>query len=246
MNKILWVLLFVLLLIVGKSRGIKTFLSFLLSMFLIIIYILLMGFGFNAFILAFFICIIASIISVFFLNGYSNKTISAFLGIIVVLMIMLILIYIICIKANISGFGVESLETIGVFSHDINYSMTNVIIGMYLVCVIGTIIDTSISVASAMNEVLENNPSLNSRELYKSGMNVGGDILSTTINTLYFALISTFIGFFMWHRMSSIEFIINYKVFTQHIIQLLITFIGSILIIPITAYISSKILIKNK
>ena len=62
-----------------------------------------------------------------------------------------------CIKANISGFGVESLETIGVFSHDINYSMTNVIIGMYLICTIGTIIDTSISVSSAMNEIYENN-----------------------------------------------------------------------------------------
>ena len=90
--------------------------------------------------------------------------------------------------SNIQGFSSDSVETIGAFSYLINYDMTKVIIGMYLICVIGTIIDTSISVSSSMNEVLENNPKINEKELYKSGMNVGGDILSTTINTLFFAI----------------------------------------------------------
>ncbi len=246
MNKILWIILFFLLLLIGKSRGVKTFFSFLLSMILIIIYIILMGLGLNAIILALIICILASIISIFFLNGYSKKTISAFLGVMAVLVIVFIILYIIGNRASIGGFGDESLETIGAFSYDINYSMVKVMIGMYLVSVIGTIIDTSISVSSAMNEVLENNPKIKKDELYKSGMNIGADILSTTINTLYFALISTFIGFFMWHRFMSIELIINYKVFAQDIILLLITFIGSILIIPITSYISSRLLLKKK
>ena len=242
MNKLLWIILFILLLLVGKTRGIKTFFSFLISMFLIIVYILLMSFGINPIILAFIICILASMISIFFLNGYSKKTLAAFIGVMIVLGIMSILIYTIGKKSSIGGFGDESLETIGVFSYNINYNMHSVIIGMLLVSVVGTIIDTSVSVASAMNEVLENNPSIKQLELYKSGMNVGGDILSTTINTLYFALISTFIGFFMWHRMASLEYIINYRVFAESIIQLLITFIGSILIIPITSYVSSKVL----
>lgn len=245
MNKVLWILLFILLLIVGKERGVKTFLSFVLSIFLIIIYIFLMGLGINAILLAFIICILASIISVFFLNGYSTKTKSAFLGIICVLLIVFVLVYITSKQANIGAFGVESLESIGAFDFNINYNMNNVIIGMYLVSIVGTVIDTSISVSSAMNEVLENNPKIKEKELYKSGMNVGGDILSTTINTLYFALIITFIGFFMWHRGANAEFIINYKLFAKDLIQLLIAFIGSILIIPVTSYISSKLLIKK-
>lgn len=245
MNKILIILLFLLLLIVGKNRGIKIFSIFMLNMVLILIYILLMGFGMNAILLAFIICILVSITSIFFLNGYNPKTKSAFIGVIFVLIILFVLIYIIGKRANVGGFGVESLESIGSFDFGINYNMNNVIIGMYLVCVIGTVIDTSISVASAMNEVLENNPNISEKELYKSGMNIGGDILSTTINTLYFALISTFIGFFMWHRGSSLEYIINYKLFAKDLIQLLTTFIGSILIIPVTSYTSSKILKKK-
>ena len=114
------------------------------------------------------------------------------------------------------------------------------IIGMFILCIIGTIIDTSISISSALYEVKENNKKISKNELFKSGMNIGKDILATTINTLYFAFIGDFIAFFIWHYSSGIEYIINYKVFASDIIELLFCFIGSILIIPITSYICSK------
>ena len=77
-------------------------------------------------------------------------------------------------------------------------------------------------------------------------MNIGKDILSTTINTLYFALVAEFIGFFMWHYGSGFGYIINYKSFVVEISKLLLSFIASILIIPITAYITSRALINEK
>jgi uncharacterized membrane protein len=157
-----------------------------------------------------------------------------------------LLILIICNRAGIGGFAEESLDAIGGFSFEIKYNMHDVIIGMYLVSIVGTVIDTSISVASAMNEVYENNKHIKDKELYKSGMNVGGDILSTTINTLFFALITSSIGFFMWHRSMTFAEVINYKIFAKDVVHLLISFIASIIIIPVTAYITSKILTTNK
>ena len=124
--------------------------------------------------------------------------------------------------------------------------MTNVIIGMYLICTIGTIIDTSISISSAMYEVYRNNKNMNAKELYNSGMNIGKDILSTTINTLYFAVVGSFIGFFMWYYSLSFNFWAVSKSFEQNIIQLLLCFIASVMIIPITSYISSKMIIKDR
>ena len=243
MNKILWLFLFFLLLLVGRKRGIKTFFTFLLSILLILLYIVLMLWGIDAIILAFIICILVSLISVFFLNGVSAKTKSSFISIMLVQIIVFGLIYFVTNGASIGVFGIESMENIGGFTLGTDYSMRNVIVGMFLVSIIGTVIDTSISVSSAMNEVKENNPKIKEKELFKSGMNVGGDILSTTINTLYFALICTFVGFFMWHKGISLEQAINYKIFAKDIVQLMIAFIGSILIIPITAYISSILLI---
>lgn len=236
---------FILLIVVGKKRGFKTFVTFYLNLLLIMIYITFMRVGINAIVLSIIICILASLITLFILNGSNVKTKSSFISIMFVLLIVLVITSLIGYTSNIQSFSVEEIESIGYYSFDINYNMTNVIIGMYLICTIGTIIDTSISVSSAMNEVYLNNKNISRKELFKSGMNVGRDILSTTINTLYFALLSSFIGFFMWYHSVSFTFLSVSKSFVKNIIELLLAFIASIIIIPITAYISSK-KIKNE
>ena len=243
----IWILsfiLFVLLLLVGRERGFKTFVTFYLSIILIILYIIIMSFKANAIIVALIICVLSTLICLFVLNGNNIKTKSSFISIMIVLLFIFPLIYFVGKYANIQGFSMESIDSIGYYSFDINYNYTNVIIGMFLVCIIGTVIDTSISISSAMNEVLINNPKIDKNELFKSGMTIGEDILGTTINTLFFALISTFIGFFMWHKDTSLEILFNYKAFTFDLIQLLISFIGSILIVPITSFISSRMMKK--
>ena len=246
MNNLLLLILFILLLSIGKKRGLKTFITFIICMLQIFIYMFLMRIGFNAIVWSFISCVIASIFSIFFLNGYSKKTIASFISVMIVQVIVFLLMYIVCKQSGIGSFGEESLDNIGGYYFNIKYNMNNVLIGVLLISVVGTVIDTSISVASAMNEVYINNPKISDKELYKSGMNVGGDILSTTINTLFFALISTAIGFAMWHRNTLIGEIINYKMFVKDSIQLLIAFIASILIIPVTANITSKMLASNK
>ena len=246
MNKLLLLILFILLLLIGRKRGFKTFITFIICMLQIFIYMFLMRIGLNSIFWAFISCVIASLFSIFFLNGYSKKTLSSFISVMIVQVIVFILVYVLCRRAGIGSFAEESLDTIGGYYFNIKYNMNNVLIGVLLVSVVGTVIDTSISVASAMNEVYENNKRIKDKDLYQSGMNVGGDILSTTINTLFFALISTSIGFFMWHRNMMIGDIINYKLFAEYVIQLLIAFIASIIIIPVTAYICSKMLASNK
>ena len=245
MITILSLVLFILLTIIGKSRGFKTFMIFYISLFMLMVYLFIIGLGFGAISNAIVLCILVSIVTLFGLNGYNVKTKSSFISILVILFFIFFMTYFITKNANIQGFSSESLESIGGYSFDINYDMTNLFIGMYLVCAIGTIIDTSISVSSAMNEVYLNNKNLNKNELFKSGMNVGKDILATTINTLFFTCVAEFIGFFMWHYGASFSYLLNYKSFAQEIIKLLLCFNASILIIPVTSFISSRLIIKE-
>ena len=245
MIKLLSLILFILLILIGKSRGFKTFGVFYLNLFLILVYLYFISIGLNAILHAVILCIIVTLTTLFGLNGVNTKTKASFKAIMIILLIMIGIIIFIGNDANIQGFSQESIEAIGGYSFDINYDMTKVLIGMLLITVIGTIIDTSISISSALNEVLINNPHLSKKELYKSGMNIGKDILATTINTLFFALVAEFIGFFMWHYGSSFSYIINYKSFVVEVAKLLLCFTSSILIIPITSYIATNDLIKN-
>lgn len=246
MISILSIILLLLLIIVGKGRGIKTYGIFYLNLFLILVYLFVISIGLNAILHAVIICIIVSATTLFGLNSINIKTKTSFISILIVLALTFGLVLTIGKCANIQGFSAESLEAIGGYSFDIGYNMTDVLIGMFLITTIGTIIDTSISISSAVNEVYNNNLDLNKNELFKSGMNIGKDILSTTINTLFFALVAEFIGFFMWHSSASFSYIINYKAFVVEISKLLLCFISSILIIPITSYMISRSLINKK
>ena len=234
------IILLCLLLFTGGKRGLKTFISFYVSFILICIYVILMGLGLNAIITSVIICICAVLLILFLINGSNIKSISSLISIIIVLLFTFALCFITVKCANIAGYSEDSVEVIGGYNSSINYSMSNVLVGMFLLSVVGTIVDTSISVSSALYEVYDNNLHLTEKELFLSGMNIGRDILSTTINTLFFALVINFIGFLLWHHMTSISYILNYKAFSVEVINLLICFISSILIIPITAFISSR------
>lgn len=242
---VLSIILFLLLIFISKLRGFKTFLCFYLNLFLIILYIAFIKIGLSPIIMAFLICILSSLIILFIINGINIKTITSFKAIMIILLFCFIIIYYFGKLANIQGFSYEDFDIIGPYSFAINTNMSDVLIGMFLICIIGTITDTSLSIASSVNEIHLNNKELTSKELYLSGMNVSRDILSTTVNTLYFAFFAEFIGFMLLNYMASFSYIINNRVFVANFIELMICFISSILILPLTTYLSSKRMVND-
>lgn len=239
MIKVLTLIFLILLLIVGKMKGLKTFICFYINYILIILYIIFISIGLNAVISAIVICLAVCFVSLFMINGNSIKAQMSFISICIVLLIMIIIVQFISRSANIQGFSADAIEGLTMYNLYINCNMTDVIIGVYLLCIIGTIIDTSISISSALNEIYVNNKKITLKDLFNSGMNIGRDILSTTVNTLFFVFLGGIIAFFFWHYRESFGYIINYKALVQEIIELLFCFISSILIIPITSFITS-------
>ena len=52
---------------------------------------------------------------------------------------------------------------------------------------LGAVMDVSMSIASAIKEIKEARPDIGRKDLFKSGMNVGKDIMGTMANTLILA-----------------------------------------------------------
>lgn len=73
-----------------------------------------------------------------------------------------------------SGIGISGLVTAGV-----------------IVSALGAVMDVAMSISSAVQELTRVNPELTAKELFKSGMNIGRDMVGTMTNTLILAILGS-------------------------------------------------------
>ena len=247
MNIILIILLFLLMIYIDIKRGIKLFLSILFNFIILMIIFYLIAVGLNPIICSLIGCFIISYIILYYVNERNIKTESSLKSVIIVLIILSFLIFFVTKISRIAGFGYESYEEINMFSYDVKIDFTNIAISMILISLIGATIDSSIAISSALYEVYDNNKNLSKKDLFLSGMNIGKDILCTTNNTLMFAFLGEFMTLLIWFYKGDYSFleIVNAKTFVSEMIKILFSAVGCIIVIPITAYITTETLKKD-
>lgn len=241
MIKLLSLILFILLIIIGGKRGLKTFFTIYMNLALLFILILIVGWGFNPTIPTLVICIIISIVILFFLNGTNKKTISSFISVITLLIIFTLITIILGNNIYIQGYAEETIDSIGYLNYNTGINMLALSNSIIIIGLIGTINDTSIAISSALYEVHKNNPKLRAKELFFSGINIGKDILGTTTNTLFFAYLGGFMPLFIFLQDFQFTFtaIINSKIFAIEFTRIMLSGIASFLIIPLTSLITT-------
>lgn len=245
---ILALILFILMKLIGKEKGTKAFFSLIINFLIIFTAIMLIAHNLNPIVITILACILISYVSLFTINGKHPKTYAAFWSTLLTLAVLFFFIYFIGYAARIQGFSEEEFEEISLYSLYIGTNFTKLIISTIIMSLIGAIIDTAISISSSMNEVFLHNPSITRRKLFESGLNISRDILGTTTNTLYFAFVGGYMALILWLKDLHYSFgtIINSKVFCSEIISILCSSLGVTLIIPITAGITSYILLSKK
>ena len=116
-----------------------------------------------------------------------------------------------------------------------------------IVSALGAVMDVAMSISSALAEVHEANPDYGRRQLFRSGMNIGRDMVGTMTNTLILAFLGS--GFTLILYLSSLD--ISFRQITSsayaslEIISGISCSAGLILAIPLTALISSFLLTKK-
>lgn len=246
---VLIMILFFLLGVIGDERGVASAFTVLgnMAVFFLSLYMIYR----TGHIAVVTVCAMMGflLLTLFAQNGINVKTVSAFYGIVVVLIIVGIFSMILMNISSLAGHGELYIydEEVAFLESEIGFSAGSLMVSSVLIGILGAITDTALSVSSAMYEVLSHNPEMTRHELEKSGFSVGWDILGTTFSTLVFAEIGQ--GFFLWlifarNKYDVIE-LLNSKSFLQQTFLIVIASLGCLIIIPLTAKISAKIL-KNK
>lgn len=241
---LLAIILFLLMSLVGGDRGAKSFLSLCLNAVVLAVSILLINKGWNALIVLFFSSLVFSGITLIFQNGYNMKTLTAGISVIIVVVLIGVLITLVVSKGHLSGYSELDFyeENAMYLSTDLNLKLGQITICGMIWGLLGAVMDTAIAIASAVNEVAVNNPEYNAGQLFHSGMNVGKDILGTTINTLFFVGAGEAVMLALLYQTQnySLVEILNAKSFFQELVMILVSCIGCLMIIPITAMIFSR------
>lgn len=241
MNNLLLIILFGLMVYVGGKRGLKIFLSLCMNFLIIIFTFYLIVLGINPIIITLLSLLLVAMVILYYVSGKNKKTEASFIAVLLVLLLLILLVFIATKNSRIAGFGYESEESINMFSYDVNIDFTNICISLILIGLIGASIDTSISISSALYEIYQNNKKITIKELFRSGMNIGKDIMGTTVNTLFFAFLGEFMTLLIWFKKDNYLFseIVNNKTFNQEVIKVLFSVLGCILVIPVTAVITA-------
>lgn len=240
------VIMIVLLYAIGGERGIVTFISLCFNIAVLSISIIFMSWGFDPVIVTFISSLLICYITLFYQNGKNSKTIASFWSVALVLLILFAVTYTVGYESHIRGLSTILQRESDVFglSPDINIDMAKIAVAMIITGLIGAATDTSIAVSSAVYEVFRNNRSLDKAELFRSGMSIGGDILGTTVNTLYFAFIGESMMLFILFKNHnySLAQIVNSKAFFQEFVNIIFSCLSCITVIPLTALAISFIL----
>ncbi|HLR34247.1 MAG TPA: YibE/F family protein [Tissierellales bacterium] len=233
---------FILLILLSGWKGVKAVLSLIFTGIMIIFFMIPMLFkGHQPIPLTIITVAITTIVTLLLIDKPSKKTLSAILGTIIGVIIAGIISYVSSNIANISGLTSNEAEGLIYIAEHRNVQISGLTFSAILIASLGAIMDVAMSIASSVFEIDKNNPKIISKELFKSGMNIGKDIMGTMSNTLILAFAGSSLNIILFMAAYEMPYrqVVNLDFLVSEVIQGISGSIGIILTVPITAFISS-------
>ena len=243
------ILLFAAIIWIGGGKGIKSILGLVYSLFIIIGILLPTVFsGYSPIIMSIVTAILSTTVTLLLLNGQSRKTFAAIISTTVGVFFALILFTVMSWMIHIDGFSSSEAEGLVLIQEATGLKIKDVLFAGVLIASLGAIMDVGMSIVSALYEVYRHNTSLSARELFKSGIEIGKDMIGTMTNTLILAFTgSAFITLLVFISYK-VQFnqLLNSNFMSIEIAQGLCGTFGIALTIPTASAIAAFMLTKTK
>lgn len=243
------VIFIILLALIGGLKGIISLIPLLLTTFAIVkVVVPAIEEGMNPVFISVIVCIGLLVFNLLIISGINKKTVAAIAGSIFGIISSTALMLVTGATMKLTGIGDEDVEVLmSIFSNN-HISFKGILFAGIILGTLGALIDISISIASAMNEIAETNPDISKMEFIKSGMSIGKDIIGAMSNTLILAYAGSSLVVLLIVLSNNLSFmkIINEDVIASEIFKALIGSIGLILSVPCTVITMAQLKIPSK
>lgn len=180
--------------LVGGKVGLKSLLSLGLTVAALLFILLpLLLRGWPTILTTFFVSVLVTAATFVILGGVDKKTVCACLGTLAGIALATVFGLLAQKLLRIDGYRQEYAEALLQLRQtgESAIGITGLITAGVIVSALGAVMDVAMSISSALQELTRVNPDLTSRDLFKSGMNIGRDMVGTMTNTLILAILGS-------------------------------------------------------
>lgn len=237
---IFWLVIFFFasIILVGRKKGIKAIIGLIITVAAVLFVLLMTIFkGYNAILVSIGTCFVITVLTFAVIGGWNKKTISAALGTIGGVVLAGIIASIVSYLAKLSGGGKEEAIMLSVAATDVTFNFRHLLFAEIIVSALGACMDVGMSIASSLSELKIKKPDMTAKELFKSGMNIGGDMIGTMTNTLILSFIGSSLLLILLYMASSLSVteVINIEAIATETVCAISGSIGIVYTVPITA-----------
>lgn len=244
----LFLMFCILVLVIGKLQGLKTLVSLAVTLISIIyIFLPMIMNGYSAILSAIFVCIIISTVSLILVCGINKKAFTTIISTIIGVLFAGLLCNIVSYLGDITGLINDESQMLIYLTEGKQIDIKGIFFASVLIGAIGATMDMSMSITSAMFELVTKAKGISKSELIKSGLAVGKDSMSTMSSTLILAYVGESLSLIllMMYGSSNLQLMLNSDYIASEITRSLCGTIGMITSIPITTWIYANIYNRN-
>jgi len=238
----MFVLFLLSIILVGGKKGVRAILGLLLTIVLIYLIMIKGIFAGKDAIVTSIISTMLVIIGTFLIigDGINKKILTAAIGTLGGVLSAGIMALIFNNLAKMTGACEDAIQ-LSINMTTISFNFRELLFAGIIISALGACMDVGMSIASSLDEIKMKNPDITWKELLKSGMNIGRDVIGTMTNTLILAYVGgslTLILLFMACDMNLLE-ILNKETIAEQFISAIAGSMGVVYTVPITALVYS-------
>lgn len=179
------------------------------------------------------------VVTLYVSHGFNRKSLSAFAGIALALLIVGVTASIAVDRLYFTGFSAEEAVYLNIEAGD-SLNLVGLVVAGIIIAAIGVLDDIAISQAATVFTLASVDPSLRGMNLFRKAMSVGRDHISAVINTLVLAYTGAALPLILLLtiRQFPLGLVINGEIVAEEIVRTLISSAGLILAVPLTTWIA--------
>jgi len=245
---VLGIIFFVLLLIFGRKQGVNTIVAlFFTCLSIFIVFVPSIISGYNIYVMSIVTAIYIVVMTLIIVYGGNRKSYVAALGCVAGILLSGVLTIIMSNVLELTGLLDEDSMHLLYINETSPIDLRAVIFASIILGAVGAVMDVAMSIASSLNELVENMGMPSFSKVIHSGFEIGRDMMGTMANTLILAYIGSSLSVLLLYCAynSSFIYLMNKEIIIVELLQSLIGSIGILTVIPFATFISAKVYLED-